>query len=42
MKALEIYKKLTQEIEEKIEKVLGNTPTTQMNWKSWTPFPKRR
>ena len=42
LKALELYKKLNPEIEEKIEKILGNTPETQMNWKTWGLFPKRR
>ena len=42
IKALEVYKKITPEVEEKIAKFLDNTPQSQMNWKSWTPFPKRR
>ena len=42
LKAVEVYKKLTAEIEEQIEKALGNAPETPMNWKSWAPFSKRR
>lgn len=42
LKAVEVYKKLTPELLEKIEKILDNTPATSMNWKSWTPFQKRR
>lgn len=35
MKALELYHKWTPEIEEKIEKVLNNTPVPETNWKTF-------
>ena len=42
IKALELYKKITPEIEESIEKVLANAPETPVNWKTWSSFPRRR
>ena len=42
LKALEIYKKLTPEILERIEKILETRPERKMNWKSWQTFPPRR
>ena len=42
IKALQVYKKLTPEVEETIEKILGNSPDTSLNWKKWIPMPKRR
>jgi len=42
IKALDMVKKLTPEIEEKIEKLLGNRPETGKNYKSLAPFPSRR
>jgi len=42
MKAIDIYKKLTPEILERIEKILETRPERKMNWKSWQPFPARR
>ena len=42
LKALEVYKKLTPEILERIEKVLDNKPERKMNWKTWQNFPPRR
>jgi len=42
VKAVEIYKKITPEIEEKIEKLIENRPKPGMNWKKWSAFPPRR
>jgi aryl-alcohol dehydrogenase-like predicted oxidoreductase len=42
IKALEVYKKLTPEIQEKIEQILDNRPTPTFNWKYWKPSPARR
>jgi len=42
IKAVAIYKKITPEIEEKIEKVLDNRPKPSMNWKKWSPHAPRR
>lgn len=42
LKAIEIYKKLTPEILERIEKVLETRPERGMNWKNWQPFAPRR
>ena len=42
LKALDVYKKLTPEILERIEKALDNRPERKMNWKSWQTFPPRR
>ena len=42
LKALEICKKLTKEILERIEKIFGTRPETSLNYKTWQPFPPRR
>ena len=42
LKSIEIYKKLTPEILEIIEKLLENKPERKMNWKTWQTFPPRR
>jgi voltage-dependent potassium channel beta subunit len=42
VKAVEVYKKITPEIEAKIEELLNNRPKSAMNWKKWSPFPPRR
>jgi len=42
VKAVELYKKITPEIEAKIEEVLANRPKPSTNWKKWSPFPPRR
>jgi aryl-alcohol dehydrogenase-like predicted oxidoreductase len=42
IKAFEVRNVLTKEIQEKIEEILGNRPTSKMNWKTWQPFTPRR
>jgi len=42
VKAIEIYKKFTPEIDEKIEKVLGNRPETEIDFKKGQRVPPRR
>jgi voltage-dependent potassium channel beta subunit len=42
IKAIELYKKLTPEIFEKIEKILDNRPKPTMNFRTWSPYPPRR
>lgn len=42
LKAVEIYKKLTPELLEKIENIMETRPERKMNWKSWQQFPPRR
>lgn len=40
--ALVIKKKITKEIESRIEKILGNAPAQEKNYFSWEPLPGRR
>lgn len=42
LQAIEVMKKWTPEIENKIEEIMQNKPEIQMNWRSWTPIPNRR
>jgi len=42
LKALEICKKWTKEIEDKINKILDNQPENELCWKSWKPRNPRR
>ena len=42
VKAVEIYKKITPEIEEKIEKLFNNRPDPGFNFKTFGPLPYRR
>lgn len=42
LKAIEIYRKLTPEILEKIEKALDTRPVRETDWKTWKPLPPRR
>jgi aryl-alcohol dehydrogenase-like predicted oxidoreductase len=37
LKAIEVYKKLTPEIEGRINKILGTNPPARMNWKCFAP-----
>jgi len=37
-----VYKKITPEIEARLEKILDNRPDPSMNWKKWSPFAPRR
>ena len=41
-KALEIYKNWNKDLEEKIEKLLGNSPKYPMNYKAHKPVTPRR
>ena len=42
IKAVDVYRKLTPEILERIEKALETRPERKMNWKTWQPFAARR
>jgi len=42
LKALELLPKLTKEVEEKIEQILGNKPRRELNWANMQPAPGRR
>jgi len=42
VKAVAVIKKITPEVAEQIEKILGNRPTPPMNWKKWSPHAPRR
>jgi len=42
LKAVQIAKKITPEIEERIEKWLGNKPKTEMDWRAHANRPSRR
>lgn len=39
---IEVAKKLTPEVLERIESALGNRPTPAMNWRDFAPLPPRR
>lgn len=41
-KAIEVYKKFTPEINEKLEKLLGSLPDLGFNWKTWKMADSRR
>jgi aryl-alcohol dehydrogenase-like predicted oxidoreductase len=42
VKALDIYKTFTPEIDARIESILGNRPPTGLDWRKWVPLPSRR
>lgn len=42
MKALDVYKKWTKEIEEKVEALLGNAPEADLDFRVFKPIPNRR
>jgi len=42
LKAVEMYQKFTPEIDERIEKLLGNRPEGALDWKAHKPRPARR
>lgn len=42
LKAVELAKNITPEIEEKLEKVLGNRPDLGLDWKARVPLKPRR
>ena len=42
VKALDLLKQFTPEIDEKLEKLLNNRPETGINYKTWQKFPSRR
>jgi voltage-dependent potassium channel beta subunit len=42
MKSLEVAKKWTRELEDKIEALLGNRPTPEMNYRPWALMTPRR
>jgi len=40
--SLEVCKKWTKDIEDRIDKILGNRPETELDWRTWTQEPARR
>lgn len=42
LKAFELYKKWTPEIEKKVSEILANTPEPDMDFRTWSPMPSRR
>jgi len=42
VKAVQVYKQITPEIEKRINGILDNTPDHGFNWKAWQPFAPRR
>ena len=40
--ALEVAKKWTKEIEDKVEAIIKSAPSPLFNWRDWKPFPFRR
>ena len=42
VKAIQVYKKITPEIEERIDHILGNKPEASINFRTWEPRPSRR
>jgi len=41
-KALEFYRKFSNEIEEALEAILKNTPESEVDWRRWEPMIGRR
>jgi len=42
MKALDVLKKWTPELEARIEKILNNRPVDEFNWRTYSNYPSRR
>ena len=42
LKALEVMKAWTPDIEKKIDEIMKNTPEPPLNWRTWQPLPQRR
>jgi len=42
IKSVEMARKFTKEINEQIEKILGNKPKQHLDWKGMKPRPDRR
>ncbi|KAL4487563.1 hypothetical protein ABPG72_017352 [Tetrahymena utriculariae] len=42
VKSVQLYKKITPEVEKSIYEILGNTPDQGINFKTFTPFPPRK
>lgn len=42
IQALEVYKKWTPELDQKINKIMGTTPAAKMDYKTFTPGKPRR
>lgn len=42
LKSIEVYKKLTNEVEGRINKILGTHPTARTYWKTFSPEPQFR
>jgi len=42
VKAIELYRKFTPEIEKRLDELLGNKPNPGMDWKNGRPLPSRR
>ena len=42
LKAVDVMKKWTPEIEKKIEEIMQNKPDAPLNWRYWKPMPARR
>jgi aryl-alcohol dehydrogenase-like predicted oxidoreductase len=41
VKAVEVYKKITPEVNERIEAIMQSRPNPGFNWKTWQPLPHR-
>ena len=41
-KAFELYQKWNKDLEDKIENLIGNTPKTEVNFRTHKPLPSRR
>ncbi len=42
LRAIDVARKWTPEIEKRVEEVMGNQPEPPMNWRTWTSMPNRR
>lgn len=42
VKAIELFRKWTQEIEDKVNGILDNSPEFDLNWRTWRPLAFRR
>lgn len=42
LKAMELYRKWTPEIEKRVNEILGNTPEPDFDWRRWSNIQSRR
>jgi aryl-alcohol dehydrogenase-like predicted oxidoreductase len=42
MKAIELFKNWTADLEKRSNEILGNAPEADLDWRKWAPMPNRR